>query len=336
MKLLKISLIILILTPALVLSEGEEKKDVNYTSQGMTAYSQGDYSNAIEFFKKALEQRPEYASLAYNIACCYALQDKKDSAYIWLEKTIELGTYKFADDQDFESLYDDQKFKDMVAIAEQKISLLQEKEWLPEIVLPAGDRPRNNYPVIIALHGFGGNPVNFSTTLGPAAQEIEWLLCCPYGPEIRGTTSFGWDKEEIAEQRILDAIVFLKNNYSIDTTRIVLLGYSQGGSRSVYTWFKNPHLFKGLITIAGYYDESLAKLYDPEKHINAGIYMIIGGEDRNLNNNEQAKKLFQNSGVPVDLVVYPDMGHAFPPDVKKVIAKAIDWIENCQIDKIEE
>lgn len=35
----------------------------------------------------------------------------------------------------------------------------------------------------------------------------------------------------------------------------------------------------------------------------------------------------KEKGMRVKLVVYPDLGHAFPPDPDTEIGKALDWLE---------
>ena len=203
----KTLILLFLFLPFILFANEEEEKDKagKYISEGMTAYSTEDYTQAIELFKKAFISRPDYSALAYNISCCYALQHEKDSAITWLEKAIELGAYKFSDDEDFASLKKDKRFQELEKIAEQKIKELESKEWVPIIVLPEEFKEENQYPIVIALHGFGGNPVNLSKTLEPGVRPLDFILCCPYGSEVGGSTSFSWGDYEVSEKRIKKA-----------------------------------------------------------------------------------------------------------------------------------
>lgn len=331
MKINKTLIYLFLFLPFILFADdkGEKDKAGKYISEGMTAYSTEDYTQAIELFEKAFILRPDYSALAYNISCCYALQHEKDSAITWLEKTIELGAYKFSDDEDFASLKEDKRFQELEKIAEQKIKELESKEWLPVIVLPEEFKEENQYPSIIALHGFGGNPVNLSKTLEPGVSPLDFILCCPYGSEIRGSTSFSWGDYEISEKRILEALEFLKENYKIDTENIILLGYSQGGARVFYTGLKNPEVFSAIITVAASYGRD-DKIFDDslehEKVKDTKIYMMVGGKDRSLESNKWIEKTVKEKGISVRFVVFPELGHGFPPNSKEEIQKALTWI----------
>ena len=324
----KTLILLFLFLPFILFANEEEEKDKagKYISEGMTAYSTEDYTQAIELFKKAFISRPDYSALAYNISCCYALQHEKDSAITWLEKAIELGAYKFSDDEDFASLKKDKRFQELEKIAEQKIKELESKEWVPIIVLPEEFKEENQYPIVIALHGFGGNPVNLSKTLEPGVRPLDFILCCPYGSEVRGSTSFSWGDYEVSEKRILEALEFLKENYKIDTENIILFGYSRGGARVFYTGLKIPEVFSAIISVTGYYDEDFDDFLEQEAVKDTKIYMMIGEKYRSLESNKRAEKIMKEKGISVKLVIYPELGHAFPPNSKEEIQKALTWI----------
>jgi hypothetical protein len=67
------------------------------------------------------------ASMYYNLACCYALEAKKDSAYFYLNASVKGGFSDFAHiqvDSDLKSLHDDAEFKSIVANLRDKYDYL--------------------------------------------------------------------------------------------------------------------------------------------------------------------------------------------------------------------
>jgi dipeptidyl aminopeptidase/acylaminoacyl peptidase len=38
----------------------------------------------------------------------------------------------------------------------------------------------------------------------------------------------------------------------------------------------------------------------------------------------------KKAGIPFKLVVYPGLGHAFPPNSEEELRKALEWVENEQ------
>ncbi len=328
MKLARMVLACLLLIPCMLASgEDEQAEARQFITEGMSAYSQKHYAEAIEPFKKAFVLRPTYSAIAFNISCCYAMIGEHDSAFAWLEKAIELGVYKFDDDEDLAPLRENERFQELIALGENKIKELQSKEWKPIIELPEDYKTGDVYPVVIGLHGFGMNPVDFATSLKAYVLPHRYILCCPYGTAIRGTTSFGWGEYEAAEKRILDALNDVRENYSLDTSRIVLLGYSQGGGNALYTAFSNPDRFHAVISVAGYYEGLvLDSLLTQESAKNTSVYLMIGEKDYLFESNQKAEQAMQEHGMRVKLVVYPGLGHAFPANGVAEIGKALTWI----------
>jgi len=308
-------------------AQDEESKASEFTSRGMTAYSAGDYPLAIELFKKAFMLRPDYSALAYNISCCYALSGDKDSAIAWLEKTFELGSYLFLEDEDLLSLHEDERYMELAQMAEQKIEELKARQWEPLIRLPDEYSVDKTYPVVIGLHGFGTNPIDFAKSIESAVVESDYIFCCPYGPYIGGTTAFGWGECEDAEKRILETIHFLSHNYRIDAARIILFGFSQGGSVAFCVGLKNPEMFEAIISVAGYYGHESGYPLEHEGLKTMPVVMMIGENDFQVESNRMAESLMKEKGMTVRLMIYPGLGHAFPPNSDEEVRKALRWIE---------
>jgi predicted esterase len=180
---------------------------------------------------------------------------------------------------------------------------------------------------VIGLHGFGGSPADFVAVLESSVTGAGYILCCPYGPDIRGLTAFGWGDCADAEKRILETVEYLTSNYRIDSTRIVLLGYSQGATMAFCTGLKNAGTFSALVSVTGHCCGDLNKYLDTENAKGISIYMMIGEGAQHLENNKMAERLMKEKGIRAKLVVYPGVGYAFPPQANEEITKALNWIE---------
>jgi len=298
-----------------------------YIRDAMTAYTREEYDKSIDLYKKALEIKPDHPTVTYNVACCYALMEKEDEAIQWLEKTVELGNYKFDDDPDFENIKETEGFKKLLEKADKLLEELKDKEWKPIVSLPKRFKKDREYPLVIALHGFGSNPVDFSETMIKPVTEKGYILVCPYAPDIRGTTSFSWGPYELAEERVIKTLTEMQKEYRIDALNVILFGYSQGGSRAYYIGLRNSNLFKGVVVAAGSYKEEWNEYLPDAKKNKLKVYSMIGEEDFGLESNQKAKEVMGKEGIDVNLIVYPEVGHAFPPNPNEEIQKALDWIE---------
>jgi len=82
------------------------------------AYSDlGETRKAIEYYEQAFEINPEDVNACYNKACAYSLMNKKSEALTYLKRAVELNPdYKeyAKSDKDFEKLWKEKDFKDIV------------------------------------------------------------------------------------------------------------------------------------------------------------------------------------------------------------------------------
>ena len=289
----------------------------------MTAYTKGDYNDAVEYLEKAFELNPQDSTVAHNIACCYALMDDKENAIYYIEEAFKLGSCLFIEDEDLKALHEEPKFAELTERAKILLGELKDRTWIPEITLPPGFDSEKEYPWIIALHGFGSNPELFSKFLREGVAETRVILCCPYATIPKGTSSFSWTGYLDDERTIISAYNYLKQNYNLQEKEGTILGYSQGGSRALYIGLKYPEMFRGIIVLAGYYDEEFNRYLADGKN-KTKVYMVIGSKDGLLKSNLLAKELMKGAGLPVKLVVCPGLGHTAPP-VEEVV-KAMEWI----------
>ncbi len=304
---------------------GEDPAEGDWTRRGMTAYGRGDYAEAVGCLERAFRLSPEDAALAHNLACCYALLGENEKALQYVERSLALGSCLFLGDEDLKSLREEPRFRQLSEEAVRLLEELKSRTWTPEIVLPEGYDPGNEYPWIIALHGFGGSPEPFSRYLRKVSNETGAIVCCPYATVPHGCASFSWSGYPEDEETVLAALDYLRRNYPLREDGGVILGYSQGGSRAFYLGLKHPELFRGIVVLAGHYDEEFDPLVPPAAG-RTRVSMVIGAEDRLLESNRRALELLEASGIPAHLVVLPGLGHT-APSVEEVI-RAIEWIGN--------
>jgi phospholipase/carboxylesterase len=125
---------------------------------------------------------------------------------------------------------------------------------------PAGDGP---HPTIIAFHGWGANALDL-LGLAPYVAEGRFAMLSPQGPvevPIGPLRGYGWypitmgSPPEASEvQAAIDAAdKFVRaalERYPIDRRKLVLLGFSQGGTIAYSLALKNPERFAALVAIS--------------------------------------------------------------------------------------
>jgi phospholipase/carboxylesterase len=126
---------------------------------------------------------------------------------------------------------------------------------------PHGDGP---HPTILTLHGWGANAMDL-LGLAPYLAAGRFLLLCPQGPVqtpiAPGAVGYGWypssrggppDMTAVLSARqqlqvFLDAAL---DRYAIDRSRLVVLGFSQGGVMAYTMALSHPGRFAALAALS--------------------------------------------------------------------------------------
>ncbi len=81
-------------------------------------YRRGDFATAVALLRKAETEHPDVVAVAYNLACCEALNGQREDALEHLRRAVELEPRMAAharSDADLESIRDDPRFAATVA-----------------------------------------------------------------------------------------------------------------------------------------------------------------------------------------------------------------------------
>lgn len=118
------------------------------------------------------------------------------------------------------------------------------------IFVPSNYDAARKWPLVVALHGMGGDENSFFTAYNNGeikrlAEARGYLIACPKG---RAPTSMYWGP---AEKDVLDVLKEVKREYSVDDDRVYLMGHSMGGYGTWSVATNNPDIFAAIAPIAG-------------------------------------------------------------------------------------
>ncbi len=300
-----------------------------YMQLAGTALSKQDYRVAVDYYRSALRFRPDHAGATYNIACSYSLLNEKKEALKWLGKAVDLGLYRFDDDEDLDNIRSTKEYEKLRVRAAKLLEEMKGGVFEPVVILPDPFDSTRRYPLLLAMHGYGSNPNDFARALKNIPTQTGFILCCPYGPDVLGKTSFGWGEWDDGEGRVREDLELMKERFRVDTSRVILLGFSQGGTFAYYLGLKRSAVFEGVISIAGVYDSTFNR-YLPDVSGARPRFFIMLGEDepeRRIKGNIDAIRQLISCGITLSFNAYAGYGHVIPGDVDLEIKRAIEWIE---------
>jgi pimeloyl-ACP methyl ester carboxylesterase len=104
------------------------------------------------------------------------------------------------------------------------------------------------YPVLIALHHGGETGKDMVKRWGDQAARYGYILACPDWDQKGGV--YAYSPEEHAT--VLDTLRDLRQHFNVDSDRVFLTGYGEGGNMAWDVGLSHADLFAGVVPISGY------------------------------------------------------------------------------------
>lgn len=119
-----------------------------------------------------------------------------------------------------------------------------------QIFVPSGYDKSKPFPLVIALHGMGGDENSYLTVYGQGAIKTEaekrgYIVACPKGR--KPASMYVGD----AEKDVMDVLAEVRRAYNIDADRIYLTGHSMGGFGTWSVAMNHPEVFAALAPVSG-------------------------------------------------------------------------------------
>ncbi|MCX6162840.1 MAG: prolyl oligopeptidase family serine peptidase [Ignavibacteriae bacterium] len=200
------------------------------------------------------------------------------------------------------------------------------------VYLPENFDKNKKYPLLVFLHGSASDETNIRGFLSLIPKDF--IAVGPFGRGKSNAFSRDYAQEDIAE--VISAV---SEDYSIDTTRILLTGFSMGGYGVYRTFYETPSRYKALAVFSGapnigkkYAPGNLAPDFTDENNLNSfqGIPIFIFHGEKDLNVSLPATVDFvaklKKTGAQVEFQVEPGKGHERPgADIIDIYMK---WVES--------
>jgi len=132
------------------------------------------------------------------------------------------------------------------------------------VYVPAGYRAASPAPLVIALHGLGGNEDSFFDLYERApvtlAERHGFLMAAPlgyrvdgfYGATMGGAPDAAMRRRlELSEKDVLEVVRLMREHYSVDPDRIYLIGHSMGAIGTWHLAAKYPHIWAAVGPFSG-------------------------------------------------------------------------------------
>ncbi len=174
------------------------------------------------------------------------------------------------------------------------------------LFVPENYNPDNTYPLVVSLHGLGDANVEYINAVNNFDQAHPWiedsiqarvphfimLPQCPTGTWGGMGASTGSLSD--AGKAVLETVEELKSNYSLDTNRFIITGFSIGGSGTYHLLEFAPDFWAAAVPTAAGGDSTKIEL-----HAKTPIWHHHGSNDNNGGALVRMATALENHNYPV-------------------------------------
>jgi predicted esterase len=180
-------------------------------------------------------------------------------------------------------------------------------------------RSKSMRPILMYLHGRGGNAMEDCRKWARVARQFGWVVC----PQGAGQTDSGgrtWGNDADTAKRTIDATVAaLKERFHgrVRTHGDILIGFSEGAYIAQQVGLRDPsHWNKWLILAANdqYWWGDAPQLLEQNRAKIRRVYLFTGENDQVAENTKRAGEMLKDAHIRVRVKIVPGLGHEVPAD----------------------
>ncbi len=202
--------------------------------------------------------------------------------------------------------------------------------------VPGGAGP---FPTLIALHGWGANAHDL-LGLAQVLHRGEALMLCPEGPVSMqiggGVVGHGWypiagggarehPEFEAAARALRDFLELAVERYPVDRSKLIVLGFSQGGVMAYDLFLREPERFAALIALSSWLPEEVAAVDVESAELASHPVLVMHGTRDPMIDVERARESRKLLIERRLLLTYREheMGHEISPDA---LHDLLEWL----------
>jgi predicted esterase len=335
----KACLIVIILAAAFLIAGAQEKETPPFaTYQEMRAhvgklYQQKDYAEAAGILEKALTQFPDHIHAnTYNLALMYVQLEEAEKALKALEYGLEhdiwYGKYDFLN----EIWAPLKALEGFSAFDRKNESKRQEAQKAVkhkmEVFTPENYDKGRKYPLFIALHGGGENIEGFKPQWTSSLLKNDFVVAYPQSTQIVTMDGYSWTEDmELTKKEIKEAYAQIVERFPVDTSRVIIGGFSSGGVASLEVVLDETIPVVGFVVLCpGKPEDFTAEKVREARDRGIRGTLITTEMDNRLPDQKAMAEIMKAEGLDHEFIVTPNIGHWYPDNLAELIDAAIAHI----------
>lgn len=335
----KVSLMVWIISIVLVSLGGQEKKEGQFsTYQEMRAhigklYQEQKYAEAARILEKALTEFPDHIHAnCFNLALMYVRLGEYEKAVRALEYGLDRGVWfgKYQmNNEIWAPLEGKERFAAFKRKNEDKRKEAQKKvQPKLEVFIPESFDRNKKYPLFIALHGGGENIEVFKPQWTSEMLKKDFIVAYPQSTQIVSMSGYSWTEDiRLAETEIQEAYEKIVQEYPVDSSLVIVGGFSSGGVASLEVIMNHNIPAIGFVVLCpAKPDDFTVEKVRAAKERGVRGTMLTTEMDGRLADQKEMARIMEEQGLVLEFIVTPDIGHWYPENLAGMIDDAISHI----------
>jgi predicted esterase len=180
-------------------------------------------------------------------------------------------------------------------------------------------RTKSRRPILLYLHGRGGNALEDCRKWARVARQFGWVVC-PQGPASTDTGGRTWNNDAETARKIIDATVdALKQRYKgrVRTRGDILIGFSEGAFIAQQVGMRDPARWNRWLILAAndrYWFGDAPQLLEQNRAKIRRVFLLTGEDDQVAENTKRAGEILKDAHIRVRVKITPGLGHEVPAD----------------------
>ncbi|WP_068713414.1 alpha/beta hydrolase [Vibrio tritonius] len=290
-----------------------------FMEQGDTEKSEwGNYAGALMYYLTATNRDPQNAFAPYQAAAALATLKITSQAKEYLKEADKRGFWQYYianNDDEMASVSDSEEYKQLLIHTKARYDVMAKDAGQASIHIPKGKAPAGGWPVLVWLSGYGTEGKQSDGIAKVLGKRVVFIGI--NGTEKLDHHSFRWSRTDIKSTHlaIQNALTKAKKSTTINTNKVVLMGFSQGALHGAHLITDySDHYMAALLLSPGGHQTSFNTAAPKGKRI-----VISYGEDEYASNLKLDKKLsgYFAKDNQLEVATHPG-GHFFDKNWKTI------------------
>ena len=211
-----------------------------------------------------------------------------------------------------------------VGVNDFKLETLQKNVfWSFRVLGPSNASENNKRPLVIDLHGASGGSSTAHQHSDCYAEDGLMALNAYVISPNAGTAEW---YDQTNQQQILALLDLAKTNWHVDTNKVLVTGYSNGGNASWFYADFYPDKFTAAIAMASSYNP--ARSNGSISKIDIPLYVIHGSADElfPVAKTEEFVNASKTAGSTIEFVIADGLSHNKPCDYVEHLKDGVTWV----------